>query len=119
VLCDRDRIVQVLVGLVDNAVKHAGERQTVTVRARVEGRDVVVQVSDTGPGISADEIPLVFDRFYTAKGKQRHSGRGAGLGLSIAKEIVEAHDSRLSVTSAPGEGTTFSFALQAVGGCSD
>ncbi len=119
VLCDRDRVVQVLVGLVDNAVKYAGEGQTVTLRARVEGEEVAVQVSDTGPGILADDIPLIFDRFYTAKGKsQRPRGRGAGLGLSIAKEIVEAHDSRLYVTSRTGEGTTFTFALRAVGGCS-
>ncbi|NTU71349.1 MAG: cell wall metabolism sensor histidine kinase WalK [Coriobacteriia bacterium] len=110
VLADRDRIVQVLLGFVDNALKHSPSGSVVHLRAELVGGAVRLAVADEGTGISADEISQVFDRFYRAD-KARAGGRGAGLGLAIAKEIVEFHGSTITVESAPGTGTTFGFDL--------
>jgi two-component system OmpR family sensor kinase len=110
---DRDRVAQVLVGFVDNALKHTPSGGTVTVFARAgeEGTpDLVLGVSDTGPGIPEDVAPHVFDRFFRGDTPPGAS-KGTGLGLSIARELVEAHGSRIVVESVPGEGATFSFAL--------
>lgn len=109
VLCDRNRIVEVLVGFVDNALKHTGKGGIVTIFARKSSGGVSFGVSDTGAGIERDVLPRIFDRFFTER-----SSRGSGLGLSIAREIIEAHESRISVDSAPRLGTTFSFELPAV-----
>ena len=114
-ICDRDRIKQVLLGLVDNATKYAGKGQKITVRTRIKGTRVEIAVVDTGPGISEDELPHVFERFYRTKGARRGGeDHGAGLGLSIAKEILDAHDSLLGVSSRLGEGTEFHFSLDLV-----
>ena len=121
VLADRDRIVQVLVGFVDNAVKHSSDGDTVTISARVHGPRVDVAVDDEGPGIPAETLPKVLDRFFRASEHREGewSRHGAGLGLAIAKEIVEAHGSAIEVESTPGEGATFRFSLEATGGCAD
>jgi signal transduction histidine kinase len=107
VSCDRDRVVQVLENLASNAI-HATQTGTVTLRAsRAEG-SVRLEVLYTGPGIPDDEIPSLFDRY------QRGSGaayRGSGLGLYIAKGIVEAHGGTLLVESRVGTGSAFSFSL--------
>lgn len=106
---DRDRMIQVLVGLTDNALKHSPPGARVTLRAaRLEGT-VRFEITDEGPGIGPEHIDRVFERFY--RGDSAREGGGTGLGLAIAKEIVEAHGSALSVTSAPGAGTTFWFEL--------
>lgn len=107
---DRDRIVQVLLGFVDNALKHSHRGSVVHLRARGAGSGVVIEVADEGHGISPEQLAHVFDRFYRAD--ESRSGRGgAGLGLAIAKEIVEAHGSAIDVTSSPDTGTTFRFEL--------
>lgn len=111
VMCDRDRTVQVLIGFVDNALKHSSAGDTVTVWARFEASKVAIGVRDTGPGVPDASLARIFDRFYRAVDEHDAARRGAGLGLSIAKEIVEAHGSRISVDSRPGEGTDFSFTL--------
>lgn len=108
--CDRDRITQVLVGFVDNALKHSGTGGTVTLRARARGRVVTLEVHNEGPGIDPEVVPRLFDRFFRVD-ESRTTPRGTGLGLSIAKEIIEAHDSEVHVHSAPGEGATFGFEL--------
>lgn len=110
VVCDRDRLVQVLLGFIDNALKHSSRGGSVTVFARRRGGPIRVGVSDTGPGIRPEEMPRIFERFYRIP--DTHDKKGAGLGLSIAKEIIEAHDSTIGVESAPGEGTTFFFDLK-------
>jgi signal transduction histidine kinase len=110
-LMDRDRIAQVLLGFVDNALKHTPAGGVVTVRAAREGEKVVLGVRDTGAGIPADALAYVFDRFYRAPGQPAGVPKGTGLGLSIAQELVEAHGSTIEVASEPGKGASFSFAL--------
>jgi signal transduction histidine kinase len=106
VMCDRDRVARVLANLVGNAIKFT-TRGTVIIRAEPRDDDVLMSVSDTGSGIAPDVLPHVFDRYFTtARG---HTG--TGLGLYIAKGIVEAHGGRLWATSDPGKGSTFSFTL--------
>jgi signal transduction histidine kinase len=105
--CDRERILQVLSNLVGNAVKFT-ERGSITLRARPHGDEVLFSVSDTGVGIAAEHVPHIFDRYFQGKQGRR---QGVGLGLSIAKGIVEAHGGRVWVESAPGAGTTFFFTL--------
>ncbi|HEV3052644.1 MAG TPA: hybrid sensor histidine kinase/response regulator [Longimicrobium sp.] len=117
VWADRERLHQVLGNLVGNAVKFtpAGGRVSVTARldptAGEEGHPGVrVAVEDTGPGISAEHLPHVFDRFWQARSTRR---AGAGLGLAIARGVVEAHGGRIWASSEPGQGTTFEFTLPA------
>ena len=106
--CDRDRVVQVLSNLLANAVKvtAAGGRVVVSVAAR-DG-EVELAVSDTGPGIAADDLPHLFERYWRSKDA---GYEGTGLGLAIAKGIVEAHGGRISATSRVGVGTTFTVVL--------
>lgn len=112
VLCDRDRIVQVLMGFVDNALKHSKDAHEITVYARRNGSAVRVGVRDTGPGIPADVRGKIFDRFYRASDETDGTSRGAGLGLAIAKEIVEAHGGTIAVESEPGWGADFYVVLR-------
>ena len=106
---DRDRIVQVLANLLNNAVKFTPPHGRITLRAsRTESGGCRFDVTDTGPGIDADQLPHVFNRFWQAK---RTAHMGSGLGLTIAKGIVDAHHGRIWVESRVGEGTTFSFEL--------
>lgn len=109
VRADRDRIIQVLENLVSNAVRFTPKWGTVNVTAQLEGDEVVLSVSDEGPGISEEDRVRVFDRFWKASRKE-----GAGLGLAIVKGIVEAHGGVVSVESTPGEGARFSFGLPQV-----
>jgi signal transduction histidine kinase len=108
VSADCDRILQVLSNLIGNAVKFTPAGGRVAVSARVEGDALVVSVADSGPGLSAQEQERIFEPYWQAK---RTASLGAGLGLKIAKGIVEAHGGRIWVESAPGAGTTFRFAL--------
>lgn len=110
---DRDKITQVLLSFTDNALKHSPRGTTVHLRAtRLDG-DVRFEVRDEGPGIAAEEVSRVFERFYRAD-EARVGGSGTGLGLAIAKEIVEAHGSTIEVASEAGRGTAFAFSLPAL-----
>ena len=109
---DRHRLLQVLSNLLGNAIKFTPVGGTVRLDVVQRAAEVVASVSDTGPGISPEELPHVFDRFWHA-GRRR--GGGAGLGLAIAKGLVEAHGGRIWVESLPGRGTTFSFSLPLAG----
>jgi PAS domain S-box-containing protein len=109
VLADRDRLLQVLSNLVGNAVKFTPRGGRVTLRAGGADGELAFAVSDTGVGIPAEQLPRVFDRYWQADARRT----GAGLGLAIARGIVEAHGGRIWVDSAPGEGSTFSFTLPA------
>ena len=108
VLCDRERLLQVLSNLVGNAVKFTPEHGFVRLSAEPRAGDTCFAVSDTGPGIPKENLTSIFDRFWQARQTQRH---GTGLGLSIAKGIVEAHGGRIWAESEPGEGSTFRFTL--------
>ena len=105
---DARRIVQVLENLVSNAVKHTGPGGEIHIRAAAADAEVHVAVRDTGSGIPPENLPHLFDRFWQARGARRG---GAGLGLAIAKGIVEAHGGRIWVESEVGVGSTFAFAL--------
>jgi signal transduction histidine kinase len=97
-----------LSNLVGNAIKFSPEGSKIVVAARRDGNEVTISVLDTGRGISADHLPRVFDRYWQSSRTDR---QGAGLGLAIAKGIVEAHGGRIWVESKPGTGTTASFSL--------
>ncbi len=108
---DRRALEQIVVNLVDNAIKYCPEGAEVVVEAAVVDGEVRVDVADTGPGIEAKHLPRLFERFYRVDvGRSRHVG-GTGLGLSIVKHLVEASGGRVSVVSTVGKGTTFSFTL--------
>lgn len=112
---NRDQIEQVLVNLVDNAIKYTGADGSVHVSALPEGDCVAVHVADTGIGIMRQDLPRIFERFYRVdKARSRQSG-GTGLGLSIVKHIVESHGGTVSVKSEYNHGSTFTFTLPAGG----
>ena len=104
-----DRTQQVLISLLDNAFKYSPEGGTVTLSAHVEDDLIRITVRDTGIGISEEDLPHVFDRFY--KADKSHGGKGTGLGLAIAYEIMKQLGETMSVASALGEGSAFSFTL--------
>jgi signal transduction histidine kinase len=108
VQCDRDRVLQVIGNLVDNAIKVATAGDSVSVRASPLDHEVVFSVSDTGPGIPLADQGHLFDRYWRGPNSRY---RGTGLGLAIARAIVEAHRGRIWVESEPGRGTTFHFTI--------
>jgi signal transduction histidine kinase len=110
VMGDAQRLHQALLNLLGNAVKYCGSGDCVTVRARDAGEYLAVSVADTGPGIPAEELPRIFERFYRVPGAERRAS-GAGLGLSITRQIVEVHGGKLDVTSEEEKGTTFILTL--------
>ncbi len=108
VLGDRNRLLQVLANLIGNAIKFSRSGDQITVSATQRGCEVICKVSDTGPGISPNDLPFVFEPYWSAR---KHETQGTGLGLYIAKGIIEAHEGRLWATSELGVGSTFCFAL--------
>lgn len=114
VLLDAPRMQRVLYNLVQNAIRHTPPGGAVTIMLKEDTRGLELTVSDTGEGISEADLPHVFDRFYrgeAARTRDTRMGPGAGLGLAIARGIVEAHGGTISVQSKPGEGATFRVAL--------
>jgi signal transduction histidine kinase len=108
VRADLSRVSQVVGNLIGNAIKFTPENGSVRLRATCDDKQVEFQVTDDGPGISSDSVPHLFDSFWQARLSDR---RGVGLGLTIAKGIVEAHGGRMWVESAIGAGSTFHFTL--------
>lgn len=112
---DADRMHQVFVNLISNALRYASDLEhggQVTIKQYVTDYFVVLDIIDNGPGITAEDLPYVFDRFYKAdKARKRHKTVGTGIGLAIVKSIIEAHNGRISVLSNYGEGTTFRIEL--------
>ena len=108
---DRDRLVQVVSNLVNNAVKYSPEGGTVTISSRAEGGYALITVSDTGLGIPPDEIAHVFERFRRVRSGAAQSIAGTGLGLTIVKQIVEMHGGKIWVESAVGHGSAFHFTI--------
>ena len=108
VRADPLRVSQLVGNLVGNAIKFTPEKGSVTLKAAANGDRVLVQVTDTGPGIRPSDIPHLFDNFWQAR---RNDHRGVGLGLAIAKGVVEAHGGKIWAESTEGAGSTFSFTL--------
>ena len=110
---DRERVLQALGNLLGNAIKFSRKGDTIVLGGKVDGDEVIVSVRDTGPGIAADILESIFDPFVAAAGTET---RGAGLGLFIARGIVQGHGGRIWCESEPGRGSTFHFALPRVTG---
>lgn len=111
VLADEARLFQVLLNLMDNAVKYNKEGGKIIVSAADKDRFIEVRISDTGVGIPAKDLPRIFERFYRVdKARSRELG-GTGLGLAIVKHIVQAHGGDISVESVLDRGSTFSFTI--------
>ena len=108
-----DRIEQMMVILLDNAIKYTPEGGTVSVSAQWDEKCVTMCVADTGIGISKEDLPYVFDRFY--KVDKAHSGKGSGLGLSIARELLMRMGEEIWATSEQGKGTKFFFTIRCAG----
>ena len=107
ILADEDMVIQLLLNLLDNAVKYTESGGQVRLSWKAVDGTAEISVSDTGTGIAAEHLPHIFDRFYRADPARGRAGGGAGLGLSICRWIVEAHGGAISVDSAPGAGSTF------------
>lgn len=112
VLGDRDRLRQVVLNLVDNAIRFTPQGGRIIVEAQTAGQMVNIAVCDTGTGIAREDLPFIWDRFYKADKSHTPSEQGTGLGLSIVKLIVEAHGGQVNVESEPGKGSCFYFTLR-------
>jgi heavy metal sensor kinase len=111
VVGDRERLGQLLSNLVDNAIKYTPEEGSVDVAVSAENGCVRLVVSDSGPGIPAESLPKIFDRFYRVDKARSRAPGGAGLGLSIARWTAESHGGSIAVESTPGRGARFSVTL--------
>ncbi|MDY6834069.1 MAG: ATP-binding protein [Chloroflexota bacterium] len=109
IVADTDRLEQVMVNLLHNAIKFTSPGGKVTVMAKQRERDLMISVSDTGCGVPATDLSRIFERFY--KADKSRSGGGTGLGLAISKHLVQAHGGEIWVESIEGKGSTFSFYL--------
>lgn len=110
---DQLRLAQVLGNLVKNSLLHTPDGGEITVRAASSEGEVVFSVADTGSGINEEELPMIFERFYRTDRSRARATGGAGLGLSIARSLVEAHGGRIRAESERGKGTTISFTVPA------
>jgi two-component system phosphate regulon sensor histidine kinase PhoR len=106
---DKERIQQVLVNLLHNAIKFTLPGEKISLTTTMRDESVTVAISDTGIGIARDDLPRIFERFY--KADRARSGEGTGMGLAIAKHIIEAHGGKIWVQSEEGKGSVFSFSL--------
>jgi two-component system sensor histidine kinase GlrK len=114
VKADAPRIEQVLDNLLSNALKFSPEGGVVKVQMKPDAQAGVLEVavSDTGPGIAPDDLPHIFERFYQGRTKAKHASAGSGLGLALAKKVVEAHGGRIWIESEVSKGTTVRFILR-------
>jgi signal transduction histidine kinase len=106
---DRGRLMQLFQNLLGNAVKFCKAGDTISVVSRTRGNSAQIEIADSGPGIAADDLPHIFDPYYSAS--KKHQKAGTGLGLYIGKGIVDAHGGQIRCGSEPGVGTTFSISL--------
>ncbi len=112
VFADKEKIRQVLINLVDNAIKYGKNNGSIEASFyNVDGRNVLIEISDDGAGISEEHLPRIFERFYRTDLARSRKGGGSGLGLSICKHIIEAHHQTVHVRSKIDVGTTFGFSL--------
>jgi signal transduction histidine kinase len=109
---DPHRLGQVLGNLLENALRHTGTGGRVDMAAKADGNELTISVTDNGDGITAEQLPHLFERFYRVDAARDREHGGAGIGLAIAKALVEAHHGRITATSrGPGTGAAFTIAL--------
>lgn len=114
VVADEQSLIEALVVLLDNAAKYSPAKSKINVSAERKARTVIIRVTDSGVGIKASELPHIFERFYRAdSSRTKQQTDGYGLGLAIAKSIIEGHDGTLSAESKSGKGSTFTITLPA------
>ncbi len=112
VFADKEKIRQVLINLVDNAIKYGKQNGSIEGSAyKIDGKKILVEISDNGYGIADEHLPRIFERFYRTDLARARKAGGSGLGLSIAKHIIEAHGETIHVRSKTDVGTTFGFTL--------
>jgi signal transduction histidine kinase len=115
-LMDRDRVSQIVENLLGNALRYTSAGGAVSVdlsrnEDKETGRSLLVSVADTGQGISADDLPYIFNRYYRGNQPAERRAGGSGIGLAVVKELVEAHKGRVWVDSTQGKGSSFHFTL--------
>jgi len=108
---DEERLKQVIINLIDNAIKYASENGTILIGIKGGEKDATISISDNGIGIPKDDLPRIFERFYRVDKTRSRDMGGSGLGLSIVKHILELHNSTITVESEEGKGTKFEFKL--------
>lgn len=111
ITADKERIEQVVINIISNAVKYTPDGGSITLSAKTAGEGVEISVADTGIGIPEKDLPHIFERFYRVEKSRTSETGGTGLGLAIAKEIVEAHGGRISISSVLGKGSTVTIWL--------
>ncbi len=111
ICADRDRIAQVVTNLLSNAVKYSNHGGKIHIQAQKTEQFFQLRICDTGIGISPDDLPHIFERFYRADKSRNRSTGGSGIGLAVTKAIIEAHHGQISVTSEFGKGSEFVFTL--------
>ena len=112
---DRDRLKQVVVNILGNATVHTPADTTVTIEARRDGTEAVIEVRDNGPGIDPDHLSRLTERFFRADPSRARAEGGSGLGLAIAEAATESHGGTLHITSQPGHGTAVTLRLPQAG----
>jgi two-component system phosphate regulon sensor histidine kinase PhoR len=114
VMADRSKLEQVMVNLLDNALKYTPENGSITISANEADGMVAIAVTDTGIGIPPKDLPRIFERFYRVDTARSREQGGTGLGLAIVKHIIQQHGGSVAVESTPGKGSTFSVSLRRV-----
>jgi len=113
IVCDENKLRQVLTNLIDNAVKYSPDGGQVEIRLAAEDGECLIQVADEGLGIPSSELERIFEKFYRLDPQQTRGVGGSGLGLYICRELVERMNGRIEVDSEPGRGSRFTVALPA------
>ncbi len=108
---DKHQAERIFINLISNAIKFTPEKGTITVRVRHDPHAATIEVSDTGIGVSKEDLNKLFDEFYRVDNEINQNVKGTGLGLSLVKKIVDAHKGKIWVTSELNQGTTFHFTL--------
>jgi heavy metal sensor kinase len=110
-VADADQLMQLILNLLSNAIDHTPPLGRITIRTRIEDGHATLSIIDTGEGISAENLPHIFDRFYRADDSRSRKTGGAGLGLAISKSIADSHCAQLTASSTLGKGTAFTFRM--------
>jgi signal transduction histidine kinase len=111
VYADRERIGQVLINFLTNAVKYSPHSREIKIESCVEHNNIIISVKDSGIGIKKQDQKRIFERFYRVEGKNEKAFPGFGIGLFIAAEVIQRHNGKIGVKSEPGKGSVFYFIL--------